>query len=98
MSLPTGLDVRLPLGGLFAVLGALLVGFGVTTRGDAVLYQRSLGVNVNLWWGAVMLAFGLLLLLLARRGSRAAGVHPATLSREGQATERRERRTGMEEE
>jgi hypothetical protein len=98
MSSPTGLDVRLPLGGLFTVLGILLAGFGLVTRDNAALYQRSLGVNVNLWWGLVMLAFGLLLLLLARRGSRAAGVHPAKLSREGRATERREREAGMEEE
>lgn len=97
MSGPMGLDVRYPLGGMFTLIGALLTGFGLATRGDAQVYQRSLGVNVNLWWGLVMLAFGLVLLALARRGRRAAGVHPAAQSPEGRATEARERRRGLEE-
>ncbi len=96
MTEPLGLDVRLPLGGLFSVLGVLLVGFGAATRGSE-LYQRSLGVNVNLWWGLVMLAFGVLLLLMVRRGRRAAGVHPADQTPEGRETEARERGTGLEE-
>ena len=74
MTQPSGLDVRIPLGGLFAVVGALLVVFGFVTRGDAALYQRSLDVNVNLWWGVVMLAFGLVMLgLVARARKRTAG-------------------------
>ena len=97
MTQPSGLDVRIPLGGLFAIVGAMLVVFGFTTRGDAELYQRSLGVNVNLWWGLVMLVFGVVLLLMARRGTRAAGVHPTEASPEGRATEERERRRGLEE-
>jgi hypothetical protein len=36
------------------------------------MYTRhSLGINVNLWWGIVMLMFGAGMLLLARRGSLA---------------------------
>jgi hypothetical protein len=96
MTQPSGLDVRIPLGGLFAVVGTLLVIFGFVTRSDAPLYQRSLGVNVNLWWGLVMLVFGLVLLMASRRGTRAAGVHPAEASPEGRATEERERRRGLE--
>jgi hypothetical protein len=96
MTQPSGLDIRIPLGGLFAVVGALLVVFGFTTRGDAALYQRSLGVNVNLWWGLVMLVFGVVLLLVARRGTRAAGVHPTEASAEGRATEEREKGKGLE--
>jgi hypothetical protein len=30
-------------------------------------YARSLGININLWWGLVLLAFGALMLWLARR-------------------------------
>ncbi len=40
--------------------------YGLLTAGNAALYQRSLGININLWWGVVMLVFGILLLLLAR--------------------------------
>jgi hypothetical protein len=66
-----GLDIRLPIGLLFSVIGLLLVGFGAF--GDKVIYQRSLGLNVNLAWGAVLLVFGLIMLILGRR-SRA--IHP----------------------
>ncbi|HTA49797.1 MAG TPA: hypothetical protein VK930_10115 [Verrucomicrobiae bacterium] len=62
-----GLDIRLPIGLLFSVIGLLLVGFGVFA--DKVIYQRSLGLNVNLVWGAVLFVFGLIMLLLGRRSS-----------------------------
>jgi hypothetical protein len=62
MSGPTGLDVRLPIGGLFTALGLLLTGYGLATAGDASHYARSLSVNINLWWGLVMLVFGVTLL------------------------------------
>ncbi len=66
-----GLDIRLPIGLLFSVIGLLLVGFGAF--GDKIIYQRSLGMNVNLGWGAVLLAFGLIMLLLGRRSN---AIHP----------------------
>jgi hypothetical protein len=62
MSGSTGLDVRLPIGGLFTALGLLLTGYGLATAGDASHYARSLSININLWWGLVMLVFGLTLL------------------------------------
>ena len=62
------LDIRLPIGWLFTLLGLILTGFGLLS--DASMYERSLGHNVNLWWGLVMTAFGLVFLLLARRGAR----------------------------
>ncbi len=63
------LDLRLPMGLMFSILGALLVVFGLAS--DPALYQRSLGVNVNLWWGLVLLAFGAGMLgLVARAGKR----------------------------
>lgn len=67
-----GLDLRLPMGLLFALLGLVLLVYGAVTRGDA-MYARSLGLNVNLGWGLVLLLFGALLLGLYRRGRRAAG-------------------------
>jgi hypothetical protein len=60
-----GLDIRLPIGLLFSVIGLLLMGFGAF--GDKTIYQRSLGLNVNLAWGAVLLVFGAMMVLLARR-------------------------------
>ena len=58
-------DVRLPIGLMFSIFGVMLVGFGLIS--DEVIYQRSGGVNVNLWWGLVLLAFGAAMLWLARR-------------------------------
>ena len=34
------------------------------------LYERSLSININLYWGLVMLVFGLIMLVLGRRGSK----------------------------
>jgi hypothetical protein len=62
------LDLRLPIGLMFTVDGLLLTGFGLMS--DEAIYVRSLGVNVNLWWGIVLLAFGLGMLVPAIRPSR----------------------------
>jgi hypothetical protein len=61
------MDIRFPLGLMFAIVGALLAGFGLMTTSSAMYAQHSLGVNVNLWSGLGMLAFGLAVLWLARR-------------------------------
>jgi hypothetical protein len=98
MSGAAGLDIRLPIGGLFTVLGLLLAGYGLATSGDAAHYERSLSVNVNLWWGLVMLVFGALLLMAARGGRRDASAHPASETPAGQDTEDREHRLGLERE
>jgi hypothetical protein len=63
-----GIDIRLPLGTLFSLLGLILILYGAVS--DASRYQQSLGININLDWGIVLLIFGLLMLLLARRSSR----------------------------
>jgi hypothetical protein len=63
-----GIDIRLPLGILFSLLGLILVIYGLA--GDPSLYQQSLGINVNLYWGIVLLAFGALMFVLSRRGAR----------------------------
>lgn len=65
-----GLDLRIPLGLMFATIGALMVGYGVFTWQSA-MYQRSMGQNVNVIWGGAMLLFGLVMLLLARRSKGA---------------------------
>ncbi|HZE73191.1 MAG TPA: hypothetical protein VE135_27090 [Pyrinomonadaceae bacterium] len=69
-----GLDIRLPIGLMFTILGLLLFGFGIL--GDKAIYQQALGINVNLWWGAVMLAFGLAMLWFGRRGTRKVKTDP----------------------
>ncbi|MDB4947813.1 MAG: hypothetical protein JWM27_462 [Gemmatimonadetes bacterium] len=88
------LDIRLPIGMLFTLLGLLLTGYGLTS--DASVYQRSLGHNLNLSWGLVVLVFGAVFLFYGRRGT--AAVRSADESPEGRATEAREHRTGLESE
>ncbi|MGD0938063.1 MAG: hypothetical protein ABR905_00020 [Terracidiphilus sp.] len=61
------LDLRIPLGLMFTLVGMILTLFGLKTNGDAALYARCLGINANLWWGLVLLAFGLMMLQLGRR-------------------------------
>jgi multisubunit Na+/H+ antiporter MnhG subunit len=61
-------DLRLPIGILFSIYGVLLAIYGLL--GNKEQYARSLGMNVNLTWGIVMLIFGGLMLFFARRGSK----------------------------
>ena len=70
MSGVTNLDIRVPIGALFTAIGVLIAGYGLVTHGDTAMYARSTGLNVNLWWGAVMLVFGLLFLYYGRRAER----------------------------
>ena len=65
-----GLDIRIPMGLMFALFGVILTGYGLFS--DKIIYQRSLEINVNLWWGLVMLIFGVLMLILGRRGAKSA--------------------------
>ena len=58
-------DLRLPLGLLFSLFGALLVIYGIVS--DPAIYARSLGFNVNRDWGLILLLFGLIMLFLALR-------------------------------
>ena len=59
------LDLRLPLGWIFCIFGVILLSVGLV--GGQALTEQSLGVNVNLWWGLVLLIFGGSMLALARR-------------------------------
>lgn len=75
------LDIRYPIGGLFLVIGLLLVPYGWFVQGALT----PIASNIDLWWGVVMLVFGVLLLSLARsarlRNARLAQ-NSATSSRE----------------
>jgi hypothetical protein len=64
------LDLRIPMGLLFTLTGLILTAFGFATREDVDLYTKSLGINANLWWGLVLLAFGLTMFILGQRGRK----------------------------
>ena len=60
------LDIRLPLGLIFLIIGGIMAVYGVFTRGSA-MYASSQGINLNLVWGLVMLLFGLIMFLAGRK-------------------------------
>ena len=60
-----GLDVRVPVGVMFGIMGLLLAGYGVL--GDQTIYAKSLGININTIWGSVLIVFAAVLLILSSR-------------------------------
>jgi len=70
------LDVRLPIGFMFVTFGVILAGYGLTSGPE--IYQRSLGINVNLWWGLVLIGFGAAMLFLAGRSRRPTSKKPSS--------------------
>lgn len=64
MSQPPLLDIRTPIGLMFLILGIILAAFGALST--TVDYTRA-GLNINLWWGLVLVGFGSVMLWLGRR-------------------------------
>jgi multisubunit Na+/H+ antiporter MnhG subunit len=60
-------DIRIPIGLMFTIIGLLISVFGIVTMSNADMYQKSLGINVNLIMGVLMLVFGLIMLFFAMR-------------------------------
>lgn len=63
------LDIRLPMGLLFLLLGVILIIYGFVSD-PAIYVTHSLGQNVNLIWGSIFTAFGAVMFWLAWRSSR----------------------------
>lgn len=61
-----GIDIKIPIGLMFTILGILLTIYGILTASDTELYARSLNINVNLWTGLFMVVVGILLLLFSK--------------------------------
>lgn len=68
-----GLDIKIPIGLMFTILGALLTIYGLTTFGVEEIYSRSLNININLWTGLTMLVIGVFLLVTAKYRREPAG-------------------------
>jgi len=66
------IDIRAPIGLLFLILGGLLIVYGAATHfSNPSMYARSLGININIWWGLVMVVFGAGMYYYGARGARA---------------------------
>ncbi len=61
-----GLDIKVPIGLMFTILGLLLTIFGLATAGNTEMYERSLDININLWTGAAMLVLGIVMLATSK--------------------------------
>jgi len=68
-----GLDIKIPIGMMFSLLGVILTILGLVTSDDAQMYAKSLGHNINLWSGIFMLLFGAFMLLTSRLVKRNRG-------------------------
>jgi hypothetical protein len=88
-------DIRLPVGAIFAIYGVLLIIWGFVS-GDLEPRHMVGALQVNVWAGFGMLLFGGGFLYLSRRGTPT--VRSSSSSPEGRAIEERERRTGLERE
>ena len=64
-----GLDIRLPLGLIFLITGAIMLVYGLLTLGSPI-YSVSMDINLNVTWGAIMAIFGGAMLIAARRARR----------------------------
>jgi hypothetical protein len=62
-----GLDIRWPIGLMFTLIGVLLAINGAVVKSNHAI---SLGININLIWGVVLLVFGVLMLLGALKGGK----------------------------
>jgi hypothetical protein len=78
------LDLRIPMGLMFTFTGLILTVFGIRTNGDAALYAKSLGINANLWWGLVLLVFGILMFLMGRRQQMRLAEEPREPAEDGE--------------
>jgi hypothetical protein len=65
-----GMDVRLPTGLMFLIIGLMIAAYGVRTWGSSMYQVHSLGINVNVCWGSALVLFGLIMLALVWLGKR----------------------------
>jgi len=61
-----GLDIKIPIGLMFSIFGLILTILGLVTSGDTAMYEQSLGYNINLLSGGIMLVFGGFMLFTSR--------------------------------
>ncbi|MGD0140888.1 MAG: hypothetical protein ABSD28_18645 [Tepidisphaeraceae bacterium] len=65
-----GIDIRVPIGLMFFIVGAIITGYGAATYGDDMYAAHSLGIDINLWWGLCLILFALVMLALAWNASK----------------------------
>ena len=66
------LDIKIPIGIMFSLFGIILTIYGIFTNGNAVIYQKSFEININLWSGIGMIIFGGVMLALSKKNMKKA--------------------------
>jgi hypothetical protein len=69
------LDIRIPIGLLFGLIGSLLLGYGLFGPANSV---RAHSADLNCGWGAMLIVFGVGMLLLAYRHAARGRARPGT--------------------
>lgn len=82
------LDLRIPLGLMFTLTGMILSAFGLATNDKPGFYAQSMGINVNLWWGIVLMVFGWTMFMLARRSLKRSKSPPSNALKKKQPRRR----------
>ena len=62
-----GADLRLPIGFMFVLLAGVLVVYGLLEPGARAPLTH---LNINLFWGLLLLVFGVVMLLMGYRAQR----------------------------
>jgi len=65
-----GLDIRWPIGLMFTLIGALMIGYGVLRATASTVLVAGDNININLVWGFFLLLFGALMLIMAIRAKK----------------------------
>ena len=65
-----GLDIRWPIGLMFTLIGALMIGYGVLKAAASTVLVAGQSININLIWGVALLVFGVLMLIGAMSGKK----------------------------
>ena len=60
------IDIKIPIGLMFSILGILITIYGLVTMSDVEMYKKSFEINVNLWSGIGMLIFGGAMLMFSK--------------------------------
>jgi hypothetical protein len=64
-----GLDIRWPIGLMFALIGAMLTFYGVYSKTN-VSHAGGADININFVWGIVLTVFGVLMIIGALTGKK----------------------------
>ncbi len=61
-------------------MGFLLIFFGFSTADNSQMYKNCMGINANIWWGIVLIIFGLIMYFFGRRAHKSTQLQSVKMS------------------